>query len=349
MIHRNILVTFLTGTCLGLLSGCATGPRARLQHQIGESLVFTGEETAALAHLPARSQPFRLRSTYLPGAGTVEYEAGRDFFLDIARGTLQRTPDSRIPDFRTNILYGQLEFDHSKFPGFGNTHFFAFADYSLAKSVNWPVQASQLDWLTQTRAKLAGGELVKIVAFGDSITAGGDATRPDLIFWQRWADELRRKHPGSHVAVINGATGGDSTTQGLQRLQAKVLDHKPDLVLVGFGMNDHNRGGVPLPQFELNLKQMIDRIRSETQAEVVLFSAFPPNPRWKFGSQRMADYAAATERVARESACAYADVFNNWQAMAARKKPEDLLGNNINHPNDFGHWIYFRVLCELGL
>ena len=57
------------------------------------------------------------------------------------------------------------------------------------------------------------------------------------------------------------------------------------------------------------------------------------------------DYAAATERVALETGCAYADVFNNWKAVAVRKKPEGPLGNQ---PNDFGHWI-FRVLCELGL
>jgi lysophospholipase L1-like esterase len=108
-------------------------------------------------------------------------------------------------------------------------------------------------------------------------------------------------------------------------------------------------GGVPIPQFQENLKQMIARIRSEAAAEVVLFSAFPPNPKWKFGSHRMADYAEATRRVAGDTACAYADVFTNWQSLAARKKPEDLLGNNINHPNDFGHWIYFRVLEALGL
>jgi hypothetical protein len=94
---------------------------------------------------------------------------------------------------------------------------------------------------------------------------------------------------------------------------------------------------------------MIARIRSEAAAEVVLFSAFPPNPKWKFGSHRMADYAEATRRVAGDTGCAYADVFTNWQSLAARKKPEDLLGNNINHPNDFGHWIYFRVLEALGL
>jgi lysophospholipase L1-like esterase len=114
-------------------------------------------------------------------------------------------------------------------------------------------------------------------------------------------------------------------------------------------MNDHNVGGVPVPQFAANLRDMIARIRRATAAEVVLCSAFPPNPRWKFGSHRMAEYAEATRGVAEETGCAYADVFTNWQAVAARKQPEDLLGNNINHPNDFGHWIYFRVLEALGL
>jgi hypothetical protein len=94
---------------------------------------------------------------------------------------------------------------------------------------------------------------------------------------------------------------------------------------------------------------MIAIIRKETGAEIILLSAFSPNPKWKFGSHHMADYANATERAAREANCAFADVFNNWESVARRKKPEDLLGNNINHPNDFGHWIYFRVLDELGL
>jgi hypothetical protein len=52
--------------------------------------------------------------------------------------------------------------------------------------------------------------------------------------------------------------------------------------------------------------------------------------------------------LAPETGCAYADVFNHWQAVAVRKKLEDLLGNNIDHPNDFGHGI-FHVLCEIGL
>jgi lysophospholipase L1-like esterase len=122
-------------------------------------------------------------------------------------------------------------------------------------------------------------------------------------------------------------------------------------VLIGFGMNDHNRAGygVPLTNFTANLRTMIDRIRKGTGAEIVLFSAFPPNPKWHFGSHNMAAYAAATEQVASEKNCIFADVFHLWQQLAARKKPEDLLGNNINHPNDYGHGIYYQALQRLNL
>jgi len=109
-------------------------------------------------------------------------------------------------------------------------------------------------------------------------------------------------------------------------------------------MNDHNIGGVPIPEFKANLKQMIDRIRTGTGAEVIVLSTFPPNPNWHYSSHRMADYAKATREVAGESKAAYADVFHVWESVLKRKDPQSLLGNNINHPNDFGHWLYLQAL-----
>jgi len=332
-----------------LASGCVSKTKTELQTRVGESVVLIADQPAALAQPPERGRPLQVRSTYQPQTDSILFVEGSDFVVNWPEGALQRTPGSRLPDFRTNMLYGQEGFDHSKFPGFGNSAWFAFVDYSFAPSGPWPAQAAQVHLLPLTQAKLREGKPVKIVAFGDSITAGGDASKPELIFWRRWADALQQTYPAAKIVAINGATGGDSTVQGLQRLEAKVLNEKPDLVLIGFGMNDHNVGGVPIPQFKANLGQMIDRIRNETVAEVLLFSAFPPNPKWKFGSHRMRDYAEATREVAAEKACAYADVYSNWQSLTARKKPEDVLGNNINHPNDFGHWIYFCVLDALGL
>jgi lysophospholipase L1-like esterase len=334
---------------LGLGGHASTDAPSALTRLTGESLVFSGETPSPLAFPVAPGSAFVLRSTYRPEPATLTYEEGRDYRLDRTTGSLTRLPGSRLPDFRTNVLHGRTPFDHTKFPGYGNRPFFAYADYTPAGPAPWPVQPTQLPHLARTRAKLAAGGPFTLIAFGDSITHGGEASAPELIFWQRWAADLRKKYPQARIAAINGATGGDPTTRGLQRLQAKVLDAQPDLVLVAFGMNDHNRRGVPLPDFERQLQEIVARIRAGTTAEIVLLSTFPPNPQWIHSSQRMADYAAATARVAAATGCAYADVFGNWQALAARKRPEDLLANHINHPNDFGHWIYYRVLSALGL
>ena len=337
-----------------LFAGCVSECMRKLAHfQTGESVVLVGQKPASLAFTPWRSQPMNVRSTYRDGLPkTIHYEAGRDYALT-SLGGIQRTPNSRVPDFGTNILYGKEDFNHGQFPGFGNLPFFVYVDYHH-RGAGQPDPAKpefSASALPVARRKLLGGESLRNLAYGDSITAGGEASEPGLIFWERWADALRKKYPKAKIESTNGATGGDTTAQGLQRLPEKVLLQKPDLVLIGFGMNDHNREGfgVPLAKFAENLHTMIDRIRAGTGAEIVLFSAFPPNPRWHFGSHNMAAYADATEQVAREKHCAFADVFHGWQQFAERKKPEDLLGNNINHPNDFGHWIYFQALQRLGL
>ncbi|MDZ4857770.1 MAG: GDSL-type esterase/lipase family protein [Candidatus Hydrogenedentes bacterium] len=311
--------------------------------------MFIGEQPAKFAFVPERNAPIVVRNTYLPGTDTTGFVESRDYVIDYANGTVRRTSESRIPNFQKNILYGQDNFDHNKFPGFGNKGYFAFVDYTPKSKFQWPRRKGQTKLLKNARAKLRSGAPVKIVAYGDSITSGGDATKLELIFWRRWADALQKKYPSAAITTVNGATGGDSTVQGLARLQEKVLGAQPDLVLIGFGMNDHNRGGVPIPQFESNLKEMIAKIRAATTAEIVLFSAFPPNPKWTYGTHNMEAYAVATGRVAAETNCAFADVFSNWQTIATRKKPEDLLGNNINHPNDYGHWIYFETLNAMGL
>jgi lysophospholipase L1-like esterase len=335
-----------------LLNGCAhRGAHAGAERERGESVVLVRGEPANLAFAPLLSEPVVVRSTYPDGLPqTIYYQPGQDYLLD-ASGQIRRTPGSRIPDFGTNMLFGKEDFRHDQFPGYGNRGFFVYVDYAHREKWQRPPANAELGVarLPKTRQKLEGGEQVRLVAFGDSITAGGDASEPALIFWERWAAALRAKYPRASVETTNGATGGDATVQGLQRLQEKVLQQKPDLVLIGFGMNDHNINGVPPDQFAANLRTLIGRIRADTGAEVVLFSAFPPNPKWHFGSHNMQAYAEATEQVAREEHCAFADVYHYWMSLAARKKPEDLLANNINHPNDYSHWIYFEALQAVGL
>lgn len=353
------------------------GPENPVFRQIGESAVLVGEETASLAFEPDQSQPVSVRSTYLDDTPeTIHYLAGRDYVLD-RHGRIRRTANSRIPDFRANILYEKQRFNHGDYPGYGNSSFFVYVDYSYRQSSSPLTTAADSGavYLPQTLQRLKSGAKVRIVAYGDSITAGGDASSAHLIFWARWADLLRKKYPNATVEMINSGTNSDTSKQGIRRLAENVIAYQPDLVLLGFGMNDQNAGapasffsnlrilayqallglGIddrqlprPSPLAE-NLRVMIDRIRAETRAEIIVFSAFPPNPKWLWSSGYMPLYAIETEQVAREKHCAYANVYDLWAKFAEHKKPEDFLSNNINHPNDFGHWIYYQAFAALNL
>ena len=311
----------------------------------GESLLLADTTPGMLCYAKVDPATVQVRSTYDPAvAGSVVYEQGRDYTLDAERGSIARTKDSRIPDFGTNVLYGQKEFDHSKFPGYGNLPFFVYVDYTGEADRLLSRSVPQADQLKKTHAKLTQGGPFKIVTFGDSISAGGEASTEALRFDHRYAQTLRIRFSKAEITVDNGATGGDSTVQGLERLEEKVLTRAPDLVLLGFGMNDHNVGGVPVESFENNLIHMVEQIRAHTGAEVILLSAFAPNPDWMHSSHRMAEYAAATQRAALRTQSAYADVFGVWEAALVRKDLPSLLANNINHPNDFGHWLYSLAL-----
>lgn len=333
----------IKGRLRGLVNKAGeSGSRSRM---MGDSLVLVKTEAGRLCYDNVVEGTVAVRSTYEPGqADTIVYEAERDYVVDCAAGSIARTADSRIPDFSTNMLYGQKGFDHNQFPGFGNGRFFVFIDYETTAAFSLCEKTDQAALLSKTAGKLRKGGPFKIVAYGDSITAGGDATSLHLQFQERWASHLSARFPQAQITVENGATGGDGTVQGLERLREKVLDRSPDLVLVGFGMNDHNVGGPTPEQFTENLKSIVTQVRDTTGAEAILFSAFPPNPDWKFGSHRMELYAAATRLAAGQLGCAYADVWGVWMKALVRKDLPSLLGNNINHPNDFGHWLYFQAL-----
>lgn len=312
---------------------------------VGDSLILIGTEPGSLCFDGLCPESVTVRSTYEPDLPqTLVYEVGWDYEVDLAGGMISRTAHSRIPDFRNNVLYGQKGFDHTKFPQYGNASYFVYVDYDTVRACAFCPASDQSALLPHASRKLRYGGLFKIIAFGDSITYGYDTSATHLQFPHRYARHLSARFPEARIEVENGATGGHATVHGLACIEEKVLRREPDLVLVAFGMNDHNVGGVPVGQFEQNLVDMAGAIRGRTEADVMLLSACVPHPDWIFNSHRMGAYAAATRRAAQRAQCAYADVYGVWCKVLERKDPSSLLGNNINHPNDFGHWLYLQAL-----
>ena len=79
-----------------------------------------------------------------------------------------------------------------------------------------------------------------------------------------------------------------TSRQGIELFDKKVgTVEKPDLVLVGLAMNDHNEikvGGMEPEKFKNNLVVIVKLIKERKGADAILFSAFPPLDDWCNGT-----------------------------------------------------------------
>jgi lysophospholipase L1-like esterase len=120
---------------------------------------------------------------------------------------------------------------------------------------------------------------ISIVCFGDSVTQGTPHVQPEETFPRILERRLRSRYAqrGVFVQVTNSGVGGENTAEGLARIQADVLDHGPQIVIVEFGLNDvryEPEKHTPVPQFVENLGRIAAAIE-EIGSLVILTT---PNP-----------------------------------------------------------------------
>lgn len=141
-----------------------------------------------------------------------------------------------------------------------------------------PVTASSLSPATQASTPLAMNDSTstadqpRIVAFGDSLTAGlgvGPAeSYPAQL--QRRLEDL-----GYHYRVINAGVSGETTAGGVRRV-AWVLKSQPAIVILELGANDGLRGLNP-GQTRANLQRIIEQFQRARITVVLAGMKLPPN------------------------------------------------------------------------
>lgn len=98
---------------------------------------------------------------------------------------------------------------------------------------------------------------IRIVAFGDSLTAGYRLP-PEAAFPLRLTRRLQAR--GIQAQVVNAGVSGDTTATGLARLDWALSD-KADAVILELGANDALRGLDPA-KTRANLDEIISRLKA---------------------------------------------------------------------------------------
>lgn len=113
---------------------------------------------------------------------------------------------------------------------------------------------------------------VKILAFGDSLTAG-----PGLKVSETFPAQLEKalNAAGVSATVINAGVSGDTSTGGLARL-AWMLEEKPQVVIVELGANDGLRGVDP-DVTHAKLDAILSKLEEQKLAVLFAGMRMPPN------------------------------------------------------------------------
>ncbi|MDQ1312005.1 MAG: SGNH/GDSL hydrolase family protein [Methanothrix sp.] len=204
------------------------------------------------------------------------------------------------------------------------------------------MKEEQRKYVEKTRRDLESGADATIVCFGDSITAGYAVRRgfPSFLL-----ESLRQRFPDSKIEMINSGICGDTSQDGLGRLDWAVLSYEPDLVTINFGINDCVLV-LSLEEFEMNLVEMVRRIRAGPDSEILLLSSQPlESPPY---DQRVLDYYQTVERVAKEMNVGFVDVYGAWMKRVQAGMPLDsLILPGLDHPNEAGYRIIAEELMSL--
>jgi len=204
-----------------------------------------------------------------------------------------------------------------------------------------------------------------VVAFGASTTAPREDT---FIFADHLREALQESNPDAKV--INAGVPGNTTTMARERFQSDVLSHKPDLVIICFGINDSTcdvwkdppvrTPRVSLAVYLENMEHFVGSIR-KNGGEVLLMTTQPlcwtPHMRELYGSAPydptrtdgfnviLRTYTEALREFAKKWDIGLVDVFSAFEKFARTpgNQLSQLLPDGM-HPNSSGHKIIANLL-----
>ena len=188
---------------------------------------------------------------------------------------------------------------------------------------------------------------VKIVFQGDSITDAGRDKRNYHDMGKGYplyaSAALTEMYPDTEFEFINFGISGNRTCQLFDRLYSDAIAFQPDVISILIGINDvwHRYGGSRIAttdaQIELNYRSILERIKRETNAKIVMLCPFLLDCEDK---EPIREDLKTLIPIVRRLADEFADVYIPLDelfvpALESQPEPKYYSGDGV-HPNKNG-------------
>ncbi|NLK20688.1 MAG: hypothetical protein GX308_01095 [Epulopiscium sp.] len=197
-----------------------------------------------------------------------------------------------------------------------------------------------------------------IVGFGDSLTYGYGVPS-NIGFIERLEKHMPQYFPSISWYIVNSGCNGDTTREGLEKLEKEVLNYNPNVVLVLFGSNDSSMNETQfrtLDEYESNLMKIIKNIKRHNNRTglngcVPIPILITPPPVYENvcsptrNNNRLRQYGHIVKTIAKDYHCPLIDFFEH---MISYGDYVDLLADDGLHLNEKGYdLLYDLIFSEL--
>jgi lysophospholipase L1-like esterase len=108
---------------------------------------------------------------------------------------------------------------------------------SLRDNPRWTVVTNSNGFRDREFSREKPPSALRILCLGDSWTFGANVDQEEA-YPRRLQALIDSRFPGSNIEILNFGVLGYSSFQGLELLKRTAIDYDPDVLLIGFGMND---------------------------------------------------------------------------------------------------------------
>lgn len=141
----------------------------------------------------------------------------------------------------------------------------------------------------------------KIVAFGDSLTAGFGLPEKESY---PYLLQQKLNAEGYDYEVINAGISGDTTAGGLDRIEWSLKQSKVEILILELGANDMLRG-LSIKQMKENLREIIRKAKAKKVTVLFCGMLAPPNT----GNEYVNELNKAFTDLAKEEKVAFMPFF----------------------------------------
>ncbi len=211
--------------------------------------------------------------------------------------------------------------------------------YSEIPAVRYDPPSNRWNNLVRTRRRLVEGGTLRVVMLGDSIV--NDTSRS---CWNLLLERAYRQCKVEKITSVRGSTGCWWYKEP-GRVRKYVLDHKPDIVIIG-GIS--HRGDID------SIRDVVGQIRAGSDADILLmtgaFGRVDPcdESQWETigDPEHFSDYRRDLEKLAGEVGAAFLDIEFAWGDYI-RQSGKDLewFKRDPIHANERGEQILGHILA----